>query len=195
MIRTSPAFAACGRIATYILPRSSAARPWRRCGLFLACAAVLSVTFAPAMAEDTPPTAVAVADFHNLDTSGESSERSVAHAARVQGFSAMISANLASEDAFKIVPIACAPSRCSPDTLSPAEFLQTAHASGARLVIYGRIQKVSTLVQMGVVQALDLTTGELVLNQHITFRGDDDEAFQRAANFVSAYLKKLSFSP
>ena len=35
----------------------------------------------------------------------------------------------------------------------------------------------------------------LVLNQAITFRGDTDESFRRAATFVADYLKDVKLSP
>ena len=50
-------------------------------------------------------------------------------------------------------------------------------------------------MQIGVVQALDLQTDKLVLDQRITFRGDTDESFRRAAEFVADYLQKVPFEP
>ena len=49
--------------------------------------------------------------------------------------------------------------------MPPAKFVQAARESGARLLVYGGIHKMSTLVQNGQVQAIDLKTNELVLNQ------------------------------
>ena len=107
----------------------------------------------------------------------------------------MLRDNLAAEARFEIVQLSCPGSPCSADAISPSRFLEAARDSGARLIVYGGIQKMSTLIQIGIVQALDLKTDELVLNQHITFRGDSDEAFLRAAAFVADYLKKAPFSP
>jgi len=47
----------------------------------------------------------------------------------------------------------------------------------------------STLIQMGKVQAVDLTSDQLMLDQAFSFRGDTDEAFRRAAQFVVRYLE------
>jgi hypothetical protein len=149
----------------------------------------------PGMARAADPVAAAVADFENLDTAGESGERTAAHAARVQAFDDRLRDLLAAGGAFRIVRLACPQSPCSPGAVPPAKFLEAARASGARVVVYGRIQKLSTLVQIGVVQALDLETDKLVLDQRITFRGDSDEAFHRAAEFVADYLRKMSFEP
>ena len=149
----------------------------------------------PALAQAPAPVFVAVADFDNIDTSGESSDRTIAHAARVQAFGSFIRDNLALEDTIKVVRLSCPGSPCTPRTIPPAQFIEAARDSGARLVVYGGIRKMSTLVQIGTVQALDLKTDRLVLDQHLTFRGDSDEAFLRAAIFVTDYLRNLPLSP
>jgi hypothetical protein len=160
------------------------------------CVAMIALTSAP-MAIGASPVSIsaAVADFDNLDTAGEDSDRTAAHAARVSAFAGIIGDRLAASDKFEIVPLTCPASPCSPSTIPAAKFIQAARDSGARLVIYGGIQKMSTLVQIGVVQAVDLKTDKVVLNQYLTFRGDSDESFRRAATFVTDYLKKMSFDP
>ena len=75
--------------------------------------------------------------------------------------------------------------------MRPDDFLAHARRSGARLVVYGGIRKISisTLVQWGRVQVLDLQRNELLLRRTVTFRGDTDMSFRRAAAFVSEMLK------
>jgi Protein of unknown function (DUF2380) len=51
-------------------------------------------------------------------------------------------------------------------------------------VVYGGIRKMSTLVQWGDVELLDLENEKLLLKRIVSFRGDNDEAFSRAAAFV-----------
>ena len=171
-------------------PLRDAPAEW--CARWGCLAILLAASAFPAWAEEPVPIRAAVADFHNIDTSGESSERTIAHASRVQAFGTMLRDILDAEDRFEVVELACPGSTCSPDTMGPAEFIQAARNSGARLIVYGSIRKMSTLVQIGVVQALDLDTDNLVLNQHLTFRGDSDEAFRRAADFVGGYLKNAA---
>jgi len=57
------------------------------------------------------------------------------------------------------------------------------------VLVYGGIHKMSTLIQMGKVQAVDLASERLILDQSFSFRGDTDEAFRRAAQFVVRYLE------
>ena len=147
-----------------------------------------------AMAATSAPIATVIAEFDNLDTAGESAERTAAHAARVHAFAGALGHSLSTEK-FEIVALSCTRPVCSPKDMPSEAFLQAARDSGARLVVYGAIQKMSTLVQIGVVQAIDMKSDKVVLNQHITFRGDSDEAFRRAATFVTDYLNKASFTP
>ena len=77
----------------------------------------------------------------------------------------------------------------------PAAFLQAAQNSGARFLVYGGIHKQSTLVQWALVHVVDLKKDKLVLERTLSFRGDTDEAFRRAADFIVDYLKKLPAEP
>ena len=56
-------------------------------------------------------------------------------------------------------------------------------------MVYGGIRKMSTLVQWVEVQVLDLQRNKLLLRRTVTFRGDTDTAFRRAAAFVTEILK------
>ncbi|MES1149527.1 MAG: DUF2380 domain-containing protein, partial [Bradyrhizobium guangdongense] len=55
----------------------------------------------------------------------------------------------------------------------------------AKVLIVGGIHKVSTLVQWARAVAIDLSTNRVLFSKLFTFRGDDDEAWQRAEAFVS----------
>ncbi len=75
------------------------------------------------------------------------------------------------------------------------EFTAAARRAGARLVVYGGIRKMSTLVQWGRIQVLDLDSNQLLLQRVITFRGDTDTAFNRAAAFVGDMVKEALPKP
>jgi hypothetical protein len=51
-------------------------------------------------------------------------------------------------------------------------------------LLYGRIHKMSTLAQGGVVLIVNLDSQQLPLRRTVSFRGDSDQAFARAAAFV-----------
>jgi hypothetical protein len=65
-----------------------------------------------------------------------------------------------------------------------------ARAVGARLLLYGGIQKMSTLIQYGNAEVVDLEADRLVFDQNISFRNDSDEAYRRAARFLVGELMK-----
>lgn len=164
----------------------------------MAALALFWAAGAPTSAEEAnaaPGPAVAVADFDNFDSAGESRERTAQHAARVDAFATLLRADLAAEARYRIVSLSCAAARCSPDTLPAADLLAAARQAGARLLVYGGIHKMSTLIQWAVVQAVDLQSGKLILDRRISFRGDTDEAFRRAAEFVARDLRATGTSP
>jgi hypothetical protein len=162
--------------------------------LFWSAAAALTASLAasPSWAETQEEIPIAIAAFDNDDTAGESPEAVEAHAARVQGFSGLIEERLAAEDAYKIVSLTCDAPPCSAGSMAPEDLIAAARQAGARLLVYGGIHKMSSLVQLGKVQAVDLEKDALVFDQSFQFRGDNDEAFSRAADFVARYLAEAA---
>ena len=152
-----------------------------------ACPALLAASDASAATEGGIP--VAIAEFDNYDTSGESGERTAQYAARVQGFAGLVGDGLEAAGKFRVVKLECAEPPCSAGQMAPDELISAARRAGARLLVYGGIHKMSTLIQMGKVQAVDLQEEKLLLDQAISFRGDNDMAFDRAAQFVVDYLE------
>ena len=53
----------------------------------------------------------------------------------------------------------------------------------------------STLIQWGEIQLLDLEAEKLLLQRTVTFRGDTDAAYRHAANFVGEQLKETMPKP
>jgi hypothetical protein len=56
-------------------------------------------------------------------------------------------------------------------------------------VIIGIVHKLSTLVQNARIAAIDTTSQRVVFRKFFTFRGDNDEAWQRAERFVSEEVR------
>ncbi|NOJ50054.1 DUF2380 domain-containing protein [Bradyrhizobium archetypum] len=79
--------------------------------------------------------------------------------------------------------------------MSQDVFIAAARKAGARLVVYGGIRKMSTLVQWGEIQLLDLEAEKLLMRRTVTFRGDNDAAYRHAADFVSDQLKETMPKP
>jgi Protein of unknown function (DUF2380) len=138
------------------------------------------------------PIAIAVLDFDYVDTSGEPRDQRQEHAARLQGFSSALRNDLERSGKFRIVAPECGAAPCAADSLQPAELVARARAAGAKLMLFGGIHKQSTLIQWAKVQAVDVDADRLVLDKLVTFRGDTDEAWERAEAFVVREVTALA---
>ena len=134
----------------------------------------------PAYAETT----VAVAEFDYSDTSGEPGNQTEAHAKRLEILSSTIRDELA-KHGMTARPLPCDAAPCSAGALGLERTLAAAKAIDARYVVHGGIHKMSTLLQWMKVDVLDVATSTTAASPLLTFRGDTDEAFERAGRFVS----------
>jgi len=158
-------------------------------------AAMLALALSAGAALASEPVAVAVADFDYSDASGEVADQAEAHRARVAAFGQLLRDSLVADGNYRVVRLDCPGQRCTAASMPPDDFVAAARHAGARLVVYGGIRKMSTLVQWGEVQLVDLDRNELLLRRTVTFRGDTDEAFRRAAGFVGETLKDVMPKP
>ena len=69
--------------------------------------------------------------------------------------------------------------------MNPSELQKAARAAGAKLVLLGGVHKMSTLIQWAKIQIADEEQGQVVFDRLVTFRGDTDEAWQKAESFVA----------
>ena len=153
----------------------------------LGAAAALSFQMNPSFS--AAPLTVAVADFDYIDTSGEVRDQRKEHEARMQRFTELLRESIGAQGDFHVQPLECTDPPCTPINMQPAKFIDASRRSGARFVLYGGIHKISTLVQWGDIQLLDLEADKVLFRQNVTFRGDNDEAYRRAAAFVSGSVR------
>jgi hypothetical protein len=139
-------------------------------------------------AHGTEPLALAVADFDYTDTSGETADQKQAHALRLAEFTKLVGAELEKSGTYRIVTLSCAAPPCTATRTAPDELIDAAREAGARLLLYGGIHKMSTLIQFGKAQVVDLKADKLVFDQNVSFRGDDDESWRRAALFLAEQI-------
>jgi hypothetical protein len=179
-----------------------AATPWRAPGLRGRAGAVLTMlcalaalSFPSGRSPAAAPIAVAVADFDYFDTSGEVADQSAEHRARVASFANLLRDHLAAQGDYHVVPIECPDRPCTATSMSQEVFIAAVRRAGARLVVYGGIRKMSTLIQWAEVQLLDLEAEKLLMRRTVTFRGDNDAAYRHAANFVGDQLKETMPKP
>jgi hypothetical protein len=151
----------------------------------LAALAVLLAAGAPAAAA---PIRVAVADFDYADTSGEPRDQRAAHDERLKALTAEIAAALAHSGRFTPEMLTCATPPCSADTMDQEAMTQAARAQHAQLLVFGGVHKMSTLIQWGRIEVMDVATGKRRLARTVTFRGDDDDAWHHAADYIGQML-------
>ncbi|MBA4098799.1 MAG: hypothetical protein C0484_18800 [Rhodospirillum sp.] len=130
------------------------------------------------------PVTLAIADFDYLDTSGETKDQVAAHAERLKNFTRLLSDELSATGKYQVVALTCPEPPCSAGAMDAQSLTDAARQSGARLLLYGGIHKMSTLVQFGKAQIADLESDQVVYDRTITFRGDDDNAWKRAGEFL-----------
>ena len=137
-------------------------------------------------------TPVVVADFDYSDTSGEVADQRAEHAARVKAFAGLLRDRLAGDGKYKVLHLDCAKAACSLGSMGADDLVAAARNVDAQLLIYGGIHKMSTLITWGSVQVVDVRQKQLLLNRLFSFRGDTDEAFHRAAKFISETLQDMA---
>jgi hypothetical protein len=123
---------------------------------------VLPTAHSPAGAE----TAIGVAmdDFSYTDTSAEPANQTAAHERRLAAFMAALRRDIGAGGRYRLVP---------------------STQDGAAFKVIGGIQKTSTLVQWAKVAVIDVGVRKVVMDKLYTFRGDNDESWERAEIFVS----------
>lgn len=143
--------------------------------------AVLALFAAPALAADPAVVAVPALDF--ADSSGEPRDQKAEHAARLAAFVEALRAGLdASGRVRAVVPDCAGP--CSPAKTPFAEMAAAARAKGAHLLLAGRVHKVSTLIGEVRLALIDLDGDRTLCDRRLTYRGDTDDAWSRAAEFA-----------
>ena len=161
--------------------------------LLIALAGAFAVRHAAAAASGVVP--VAVANFDYRDTSGEVKNQTAQHEKRMRLFDKLLRDRLAADGNYKLRRIDCKNKKkqgCSAGNMDPDALIEAARHAGARLLIYGGIHKMSTLIQWGNVQVLDLRDRKLLLDRTFTFRGDTDKAFRKAAEFIAQTLHHMT---
>lgn len=132
--------------------------------------------------------AVSVDDFNYIDTSNEPADQTVVHEKRLRAFMTALRDDVTADRRFELVPSSCAPN-CPTDGPALRDRLRAASQAGTQILIIGIVHKLSTLVQVVRIAAIDTTAQRVVFRKYFQFRGDNDEAWQRAERFVSEEVR------
>lgn len=134
---------------------------------------------------------IAFAGFGFTDPSGEPEDQRKVHAERLSRFKADLEAGLAESGKYRIVVVTCPSETCGASDAEAAELATQAKEAGADLLLIGGIQKTSSLILWMKADVVDVKTNKTVFDKLITFRGDTDEAWVRAEEFLLRQLREM----
>lgn len=144
---------------------------------------LLLIASASSVSENRP-VPIALIELGYKDTSGEPQDQTDVHRQRIQMFMRSLAEDLNSSGHFKTVEMSCGASPCSIQDTDPDAIIAAARQAGAKLMLYGDIHKVSTLIQFAKVQVADVDRNQPVMHQSMSFRGDDDRSWLRMQKFL-----------
>lgn len=118
-----------------------------------------------------------------LDTSHEARDQQAEHARRT----ALMAEVLADELGGQLVAADEVARACPRETAEC--LLGVVRAEGAERGLFIVVQKSSTLILNVFADLVEPASGKVVLHRELNFRGDNDEAWRRAARFLARELK------
>jgi hypothetical protein len=173
---------------------TSRARRFCTCTLWLA----FVVLAAPGLAQEnaTPPTLL-VLNLELVDSSGEVTDQRADHERRLAAVREILASELAAREVYVVIDPA--PIQAEIDATQARQYLHAcngceirlARAADADRVLTGHVRKVSSLIMALWVDVKDAASGRPVLRKVLDFRGDTDQAWQRAALYLARELEAL----
>jgi hypothetical protein len=144
---------------------------------------------------ETTPVPIAVLEFDYLDTSGEIRDQAATHSALLEQFVGTLRNDLQASRRYQVVSMTCELNPCSITQTDPSQLLEAARRAGAKLLLFGGVHKMSTLVQWAKAQVVEVETDKLVFDRLLTFRGDDAGAWRHAEGFLAKELISQTLVP
>jgi hypothetical protein len=163
--------------------------------LFVIGLAAASSFTAISRADERAPQTLAILPFEIRDTSGEvgAPER---HDAMLAGLTRVMGEKIEGAHLYKVIPHARVAEAVA--AVNPGTFLTNCNGceldigrkAGADQVMIGWIYKVSTLVGSLHIEIKDVTSGKTTYARVFDFRGDNETAWQRAADYMVRTFRK-----
>ena len=125
-----------------------------------------------------------------LDTSGETADQDAAHQARLADFGTTLADELAAgQDGSTVARMdaAIVAAACTPET--PECLVGLARDHGADRALFVVVLKTSTLIMQGFATVIDTTAETVTAQRDLSFRGDSDDSWTRAARFLARDLR------
>jgi hypothetical protein len=130
------------------------------------------------------PVSLAVASFDFVDTSGEAKDQSTQHSRRLAALDQTIAGDLSAATELMAVALKCA-DKCSVGVAGIEVLSARAVEAGASHLLIGQVRKMSTLIGGVKFAVIDLSTNKPTCDRFLSYRGDTDEAWARAAAYTA----------
>ncbi|PAP99216.1 MAG: DUF2380 domain-containing protein [Mesorhizobium sp.] len=158
------------------------------CGRFLLILLGAGALASAAFADAAEPPTLAVADFEFRDTSGEVRDQTAEHETRLKAFGVALRDGLSEK--IDLVALPCQAEQCTIRDPGLVDLSKQARTANANYLLIGQMHKMSTLVGWVKFAVLDLNNNKPVCDRYLTYRGDTDEAWRRAAEFTARDIEK-----
>jgi hypothetical protein len=151
--------------------------------LWIAAAISICLGATNGFAEDARPAKIAVAHFDFLDTSGEVQDETARHEKQLRQFETEMRETLSQDNAIDLVALPCKSDRCSLGDPGIDQLKKQAKTAKAQFLLVGGLHKMSTLIGWAKLVVVDLEKSGRTCDRLLTYRGDTEEAWRRAAKF------------
>jgi hypothetical protein len=152
----------------------------------------------PSLAQEnaTPPSLL-VLNLELVDSSGEVADQREDHERRLAAVREILAGELAARKVYEVVDPASIQAEI--DATRERQYLHACNGCEIRFarevdadrVLTGHVRKVSSLIMALWVDIKDADSGRPVLREVLDFRGDTDQAWQRAALYLVGQLEQL----
>ncbi|MCJ2096568.1 DUF3280 domain-containing protein [Methylobacterium sp. J-072] len=124
-----------------------------------------------------------------LDTSAEPTDQRAAHTERLTSLGSDLASALGTPDLYRTVRVKADDLHAACPSEAPDCLLGFVRAAGASLAFVGVVHKSSTLIMQMWARIVDARSGQVLFTRELNFRGDTDEAWRRATEFLVAQIR------
>jgi hypothetical protein len=151
----------------------------------------------PGLAQGIVTPSLLVLNLELVDSSGEVADQREDHERRLAAVREILASELAARDVYAVVDPR--PIQAEIDATRQRQYLHACNGCEIRFardvdadrVLTGHVRKVSSLIMALWVDIRDVDSGRPILRKVLDFRGDTDQAWQRAALYLARELEQL----
>lgn len=158
-------------------------------GVFSLVLAVAIASTLTDVAYTEEPAVLAISTFAFIDTSGEIRDQRADHARRLTELGATLEEAFSTSNKIDIVQLTCHGKECTAMAAGLEALSLEAKRAGAQYLLIGEVRKMSTLVGGLKYAVLDLATNRPTCDRFLSYRGDTDEAWERAARYAASEIQ------